>query len=233
MDPRSALITIATLSLAGFLVALSAAPFVAKILFKYKCWKKTVRTTAPDGSATPIFSALHKDKETSTPRMAGILMGGAVIIVAVLAWLGARLFPDTALAQFDFMNRSQTWIPIFTFVAASLLGLLDDLLVVGGFGDSGKGGGIKFRHRLLVVLSIGLVGAYWFHFKLGWDMLHIPLVGDVFINGWYIPIFIVVLLGVFSSSVVDGIDGLAGGIFAILFATFAAIAFARGQFFFS
>lgn len=231
MDPRTALIIIALLSLVGFLVAFASAPLVTRVLYRYKCWKKTVRTIAPDGSATPVFAALHKDKETKTPRMAGVLMSGAMVIVAAAAWGLAQLFPETPLAQFDFMNRSQTWIPMFTFVAASLLGLLDDVLVVGGFGDSSKGGGIKFRHRLLVVFLIGLVGAYWFHFKLGWDMLHIPLVGDVFVNGWYIPMFIVVLIGVFSSSIVDGIDGLAGGIFAIMFATFAAIAFARGQFF--
>lgn len=231
MDPRTALIIIAILSLIGFLVAFAAAPLLAKILFKYKCWKKTVRTVAPDGSATPIFASLHKDKETKTPRMAGVLLSGAVIIVALAAWGLGQLFPGSTIAHFDFLNRSQTWIPFFTLVAASLLGLMDDLLVVGGFGNTEKGGGIKFRHRLLVVFLIGLVGAYWFHVKLGWDVLHIPLAGDLFIGWWYIPLFIAVLMGVFSTSIVDGLDGLAGGIFAILFATFAAIAFARGQFF--
>ncbi|MCX6781417.1 MAG: hypothetical protein NT003_04895 [Candidatus Magasanikbacteria bacterium] len=231
MDPRTALIIIASLSLIGFLVALSAAPFVARVLHKYKCWKKTVRTTAPDGSATPIFASLHKDKETKTPRMAGVLMSGAMIIVAGLFFAIAQFYPHNFFAQFNFINRSQTWIPLFTFIAASILGLCDDLLVVGGFGNVAKGGGIKFRHRLLVVFLISLIGAYWFHFKLGWDMLHVPLVGDIFIGWWYIPIFVGVLMAVFSSAVVDGLDGLAGGIFAIMFATFAAIAFARGQFF--
>ncbi len=233
MDPRTALIIMAVLSLIGFIVAFVAAPIVVKILYKYKCWKKTVRTVAPDGSATPLFAALHKDKETKTPRMAGVLLGGSVIIVAALAWGLGRLFPTSIVGHLDFLNRSQTWIPFFTLIAGSLLGLLDDLLVVGGFGNTAKGGGIKFRHRLLVVFLIGLVGAYWFHSKLGWDMLHVPLVGDLFVGWWYIPLFIFVLIGVFSTSIVDGIDGLAGGIFALLFATFAAIAFARGQFFLS
>lgn len=231
MDPRTALIIIALLSLFGFLVAFAAAPFLNQLLYKYKCWKKTVRSVAPDGSATPIFASLHKDKETRVPRMAGLLLSGSLIVVAFVGWGLSVLFPDTVLAQFNFLNRSQTWIPMFTFIAASLLGFMDDFLVIGGFGNVEKGGGIKFRHRLLVVFLISLIGAYWFHFKLGWDMLHIPLVGDVFINGWYIPLFIVVIMGVFSTSVVDGIDGLAGGIFAILFTTYAAIAFARGQFF--
>ncbi len=233
MDPRSALIIIALLSLLGFLVAFSAAPILAKILYKYKCWKKAVRTVAPDGSATPIFSMLHKDKEMNTPRMAGLLLCGSVIVVGLFGAVMSHFFPETVLADFNFFNRSQTWIPIFTFIAACLLGLMDDLLVVGGFGGVEKGGGIKFRHRLALVFLIGIIGAYWFHYKLGWDVLHVPLFGDFFIGVWYIPLFILVIVGIFSSSVVDGLDGLAGGIFAILFATFAAIAFARGQFYLS
>lgn len=231
MDPRTALILIALLSVIGFAVAFFAAPIVLRILTNYKCWKKSVRSVAPDGSATPIFASLHKNNETKVPRMAGVLFAGSMLIVALGAWLLNYFFPTTVFAQFDFLNRSQTWIPFFTLIAASLLGLMDDLLVVGGFGNTEKGGGIQFRIRLLVVFLIGLVGAYWFHFKLGWDVLHVPLAGDMFIGWWYIPLFITVIMGVFSSSVVDGLDGLAGGIFAILFLTFAAIAFARGQFF--
>lgn len=233
MEPREAIIIIGLLSLVSFLVAAAAAPLVGRLLIKNRFWKKSVRTVAPDGSATPIFSQLHKDNETKVPRMAGVLIWGAVVIVAFLSWGLAHLFPHTILAQFDFLNRSQTWIPLFTLVAASLLGLADDWLVVRGFGNVGMGGGIKFRHRLLIVFLIGLVGAYWFHFKLGWDVLHVPLWGDFLIGGWYIPIFIFVLLAINSSAVVDGLDGLAGGVFAILFALFAVIAFARGQFYLS
>lgn len=241
MDPRSALIIIALLALVGFLVAFVLAPVVGRWLVAHAWWKKKVRTVAPDGSATPLFAQLHKDKETNTPRGAGIIFWGAVVVVAlaargahvVAAWLGADPVVVAALARFDFINRSQTWIPLFVITATSLIGLLDDYLVVGGFGIIEKGGGIKFRHRILAVTLVALVGAYWFHIKLGWDILHVPFVGDVFINGWYIPLFVLVLVALNASSVVDGIDGLAGGIFAMLFATFAAIAFARGQFFLS
>lgn len=230
MEPRQAIIFIGFLALAGFAVAMVAAPLVARFLYKNKFWKKTVRTEGPDGSATPMFAELHKEREIKTPRMAGIMMWGAVVVVAALAWGAAYFFPGSALARFNFINRSQTWIPLFTLVAVSLLGMLDDVLVVGGFGKKSQGGGIKFRHRLIAVVLIGLVGAYWFHVKLGWDVLHIPLFGDVYMNGWYVPLFVLVVVAINSSSVVDGLDGLAGGIFAILFATFAAIAFARGQY---
>lgn len=241
MDPRTALIVIALLALAGFVVAFALAPLVGQWLVVHAWWKKNVRTVGPDGQATTLFAQLHKDKETNTPRGAGVIFWVSVIIVALLArfahtaaaYLGADPAIVSSLARFDFINRSQTWIPLFVIVTVSLIGLLDDYLVVGGFGVIEKGGGIKFRHRILAVTLVALVGAYWFHLKLGWDILHVPFVGDVFINGWYIPLFVLVLVALNASSVVDGIDGLAGGIFAMLFAMFAAIAFARGQFFLS
>lgn len=233
MDYRTIVIIIGALSFVGFLVSFVSAPLLGRILVHYHCWKKKVRTQAPDGSATPIFAALHKDKEINTPRMAGILIWGGVFVTALLWWVATKLWPDSALAHFAFVNRSQTWIPFFTLGAAALLGLLDDILVIGGFGNSAQGGGIKFRHRLAVVFLIGLVGAYWFHLRLGWDVLHVPLWRDFIIDGWYIPLFVLVVIAVNSASVVDGLDGLAGGIFTILYVTFAAIAFARGQFFLS
>ncbi len=241
MDSRTALIIIALLALAGFFVAFIMAPFIGRWLVAHAWWKKRARTVAPDGNATPLFNELHKDKETNTPRGAGVMLWGSVVVVALVAryvpniadFFGAPAAWVNLLNQFDFMSRSQTWIPMFVLVAASLIGLLDDYLVVGGFGIIEKGGGIKFRHRLVAVTLVALIGAYWFHFKLGWDILHIPFLGDIFINGWYIPMFVLVLVGLNAASVVDGIDGLAGGIFAMLFAMYAAIAFARGQFFLS
>lgn len=233
MNIRDGLVIVATLAFIAFVSAMCAAPFVSRILYRFKCWKKHVRTVAPDGSATPIFASLHKDKEINTPRMAGVLIWCTTLAVAAAAWLAHRYFPESRLALFNFIDRSQTWIPLFTLAAASLLGLFDDLLVVGGFGNKSKGGGIQFRHRLLVVFGIGLVGAYWFHYKLGWDVLHVPLWRDFIIDGWYVPLFIAIVVGLFSASVVDGLDGLAAGVFVILFSTYSAIAFARGQFFLS
>jgi phospho-N-acetylmuramoyl-pentapeptide-transferase len=39
--------------------------------------------------------------------------------------------------------------------------------------------------------------------------------------------FIIVVLGTFSSRVIDGIDGLAGGVMAIAFAAFGVIAYLK------
>jgi len=223
-------IKLGLLTAVSFFLAFFLSPVLTHFLYKYQCWKKTARTMAPDGSGTPLFNALHKDRETKTPRLGGLLIWVTVLMVAILFFLVTRILPWGIFGELDFISRSQTWIPLFTIVAASLLGLLDDILVIRGVGEKAKGAGIRFRHRALVIILIGLVGALWFYFKLDWDTIHIPFIGDLYLGFWYIPLFVLFMLFTFSSSVVDGVDGLSGGVFASIFAAYGAIAFARGQY---
>lgn len=224
------IIILLILSALSFILALLATPLLTRCLIRFRWWKKQARTQSADGTATPLFHALHKEKEISTPRSAGVLIWGTVLFLTIFIWLLNQFWP-AQFASFNFISRSQTWIPLFTLFTASLLGLLDDAGVVLGFGEkAAKGGGIRFRHRLLVILLISLIGAYWFYFKLEWNTIHIPFWGDAVLGWWYIPLFVFVMIGFFSGSVIDGIDGLAGGVFAVLFGAFAAIAFMRGQY---
>lgn len=228
--PLEKVVVVLILSAAAFLLAMFLTPFLSRFLVKFKCWKKQARTEAPDGAKTPLFYSLHKDKEVNTPRMAGLLIWGTTLLLALAVLFLARYFP-AIFGSFNFVNRAQTWIPLFTLVSASLLGLADDIFVVAGWGKgAAKGGGIKFRHRLLAVFLISLAGAWWFYYKLGWDAIHLPFNGELILGFWYIPLFILVMIGLFSGSVIDGLDGLAGGVFAIIFGAFAAIAFVRGQY---
>ncbi len=223
------LLTMFILGTLSFLFALAWTPLLSRLLIKYKCWKKRVRTVAPDGSSTKIFAKLHKDKEVSTPRMAGILIWGTVTFITLFFAMLDAATDWTWVEPLNFLSRSQTWIPLFTLVSASILGFFDDLFVIQKKGDGAKGGGITFRRRLILVILIGLVGAYWFFFKLGWNSIYVPFLGELFIGWWYIPIFVTVVLGVFSTSVVDGLDGLAGGLFTMMFAAYAVLAFMRDQ----
>jgi len=59
--------------------------------------------------------------------------------------------------------------------------------------------------------------------------VHLPFYGDIFLGIYFIPFFVAVMLALFSSSVIDGLDGLAGGVMAAIFASFAGIAFFQNQ----
>ncbi len=213
---------------ASFIAALLWTPLLTRWLYRYKLWRKEVRTTSPDGTKTPLFAALHKDRETRVPRMGGILIWVTTLGIAAIVWVIAGLTDGSFWDKTNFVSRNQTWLPLATLFAASLLGLADDLAQVFGKGKY-VAGGIRFRHRLLIIAVIALVGAWWFYFKLDWRTIYIPGWGDLYIGLWYIPLFVTVMILLFSSSIVDGIDGLAGGVFGAAFAAYGGIAFFRGQ----
>ena len=216
------------LSALSFTVAILLTPLLTHYLYKYKLWRKEVRERSPDGTKTPLFAELHKDRETKVPRLGGVLIWVTTLAVALIFWLLAKFTDIPFLDKINFLSRNQTWLPLFILVAASLLGLADDLMQVFQKG-SYVAGGIRFRHRLLIVFLIALAGALWFYYKLDWRTIYVPGLGDIFIGIWYIPLFIATMILLFSSSIVDGIDGLSGGVFAAIFAAYGGIAFFRGQ----
>jgi len=221
-------IKIFTLGAFGFIIAFLLTPALTKILYKYKLWRKEVRKQAIDGGEVPIFQKFHKTGETQIPRMGGILIWLTVLIL-IFFFFGISQITDVWwLRKLNFLSRGQTWLPLFALIAASTLGLADDILQIFGKGKY-IGGGLSLKKRLLLVSLIGLIGALWFYFKLDWHTLHIPGVGDFEINGWYIPLFILVMMAVYSGGVIDGLDGLAGGAFASIFGAFAGIALFLGQ----
>src|SRR3989344_8507209 len=216
------IIKIFGLSAVSFIAAILWTPFLTRYLYKYQLWRKDVRDTAPDGTKTPLFAALHKDRETTVPRLGGVLIWVTAVSLALLLWILARYVDGSFWSKANFLSRNQTWLPLFTMIAASLLGLADDLFQVW---EKGKyvAGGIRFRHRLLIVFFIALAGALWFYYKLDWRTIYIPGLGDIFIGIWYIPLFIGTMILLFSSGIVDGIDGLAGGGVAASLAAYGGI----------
>jgi phospho-N-acetylmuramoyl-pentapeptide-transferase len=204
-------------------------PVVTHFLYKYKCWKKVAgKKNGYGGGSTPIFDALHKEKEVGTPRMGGIVVWGAVVLTVTGIWLLARYVGGSALEKLEFFSRSQTWLPMFALLVGALVGLLDDLSEVRGNGKH-FAGGLPLSKRLLVVGGVCTFAGWWFYEKLGVSGVSIPFDGLADMGVWFIPFFVLVGIAVYAGGVIDGIDGLAGGVFAIMFASYGIIAFAQDQ----
>lgn len=215
-------VRILLLSILAFALAMAWTPLLTFFLYRFGI-KKRIRETG----STPIFSSLHKAKG-GTPVMGGLLIWVTTLVLAVLFWGLAHLWP-ASFAPLNFLTRAETWLPLAALVAAALVGVVDDIFNVYGVGASS--GGMRVRHRLMLYALIALVGAWWFTFKLGWDFIHIPLYGDIVIGGWYFVVFFFVIVATaFSVNEIDGLDGLAGGVLLISFAAYVVIAFAQHRY---
>ena len=213
-------IKILGISATASLVAILWCPFLIGFLYRHKLWKKSARTKAISGEDAVVFNKLHKEREVSAPRFGGLLIWVTTVLVVFILYF---------IPQLNFLSRSQTWLPLFTLVSASLAGLLDDILVVSPVKSRYIGGGLSFKKRLIIVMLIGLAAGIWFYQKLGWDVINIPLLGNFSIGAWYIPLFILVMTACWSGGIVDGLDGLSGGTFASIFGAFTIIAFSQGK----
>ncbi|MDQ5957742.1 MAG: phospho-N-acetylmuramoyl-pentapeptide-transferase [Patescibacteria group bacterium] len=213
----------------AFFAGIAIAPLLTNYLYKHRMWKKKAGKISPDGRATPIFDKLHAHKETGTPRMGGIIIWVSALVTILIIWFIAQVWPTETTTKLDFLSRNQTWLPIFTLIVASLLGLIDDLLQIREPKEGKNNGGLSFFNRLSIVLALGLVGGWWFYAKLGVSTLHIPFWGELMVGMWIIPIFVLVMSALFSSGVIDGLDGLSGGVMAIIFTAYSGIAFFQDQ----
>ncbi len=215
----------------SFVLAFAITPLWTKILYKYKIGIK-IKKNSVDGKKLTIVNKLHA-KKSGTPTMGGLIIWATILI---LIFSSEYLFPIVAkwsdtnfIARLDFLNRAQTWLPLFALISAGILGLFDDIMSTRGWG-SNKGGGMRFAMRFWWLFGIAALGAWWFYSKLGWDKLHIPAVGDFSIGWWYIPLFIfIILFTAISSNETDGLDGLNGGVLLMAFSSFAIISFAQNR----
>ena len=211
----------------AFFIGLLITPILTKYFYKYKMWKKSSRSLS---KTSADFAKIHNEKgELHTPRVGGIIIWLSVFLTIFVIYLVSVFFPSPLTEKMSFLSRGQTIVPLFALLAASFLGLIDDFLQIIGKG-SYAGDAIIYRKIKIAAIVIigGLVGS-WFFYKLGVSSVSIPFFGAIDIGFLFIPFFIMVMLAVFSSSVVDGIDGLAGGLMAEVFAAYATIAFFHNQ----
>lgn len=207
----------------GFIVALLTTPFVVRILAKLNIKKTNIR----DEKTAPIFHQFHK-KKADTPTMGGVIIWGTVIGLAFIFFILKNVFGGFA-NYFNFVNRAETYLPLFSLLFAAIVGLIDDIFGIMGKGP--HGGGLSVKQKLGLYTLLAALGAWWFYFRLDWDILYVPFYGNVAMGWWYIPFFMFVLIATaFSTNETDGLDGLAGGTLFFAFGALAIISFASGHF---
>lgn len=213
----------------AFFVGFLITPLVTHYLYKWRAWKKRAgKGNGYGGGGTPLFDKLHQEKDTNTPRLGGMVIWLSVFLtvflIAVLEWL----MPDSIFGKLNFLSRSQTWLPLAALAIGAGVGFLDDLLTIR---DTGKhfAGGLPLSQRILVVAATAIFSGWWFYEKLEVESVQIIGFGELWLGLWFIPFFVFVAVCVYMSSVIDGIDGLSGGVFMFIFAAYAGIALFQNQ----
>ncbi len=202
----------------AFVVALIITPFILRLLYHFNALKKNIR----DEKSAPVFHSLHKNK-SQTPTMGGVIIWLTVLGLAILFFILEKTI-DGFAGYFDFVNRAETYVPLASLFLAAIVGLVDDIFGILGKGP--KGGGLTIKQKLLLYSLVALIGAWWFYFKLGWDSIYVPFLGEIIIGWWYFPLSIFVLIATaFSANETDGLDGLLGGVLLSGFGALAVVAF--------
>ncbi len=183
----------------GFVFTVIFGYFVIKWLKKEKLGQSVSKT----------LGKRHEGKQ-GTPTMGGIMF----IIPIIVITLGLIL-----TGKMEFSNN--IFIVLFVFISYAILGYVDDYLIVKKHNNKG----FPIFVKLLIQLIIALVFFYIF-LSSGSD----PTINVRGINinlGWLYGIFLLFVLVGSSNAVniTDGLDGLAGGLCAIAFASLGILCF--------
>lgn len=188
-------------------------PFI-NLLYKIKF---TRRMEAPKKGKKSLFDRLH-DWKAGTP------VGGGILILGVVSFLFIILFPalsylgvpvSTAHSLVDELR-----IIFLAFIGFGLLGLYDDLVKFFGKPRVGQNGylfGISARWKFLIQWVIALIIGYLLWQRLSIDIVHVPILDQLFHLGWVYVVFAAFVIVAFTNAVniTDGLDGLAGGLLLI------------------
>jgi len=227
----ASLLKIGLPAILSFLVGVALTPSLTRWMYRYKMWKQTNRHEDNEHDFSESYKAIHDAKtETSTPRVGGIIIWGSVGIVTLIFFTLSRVFPNEVLIELDYISRSQTFVPFAAFLFGAMFGLVEDILESHSERFKGFIHGFSRRSLIATTLGVALIFAAWFFIKLDYRSIVVPFLGELYIGWVFVPYFVVVVLGTFSSRVIDGMDGLSGGVLAIIFAAFGLIAIAQQQF---
>lgn len=214
----------------SFVIGILLTPIATHYFYKYRMWRRISRNNNLPEKEVAGFSQIHDDKaEISTPRTGGMIIWISVILTLAVVSIIDFFFAGDISNRMYFISRSQTLLPFFTLIIASLIGLGDDFLQIFGRGKWTTDPIVLRYIKISIIVILGLIIGLWFYFKLGHTTLYIPWYGMINLGYLFIPFFIFIMFSLWSTSVIDGVDGLSGGVLASIFTAYTLIAFFNGQ----
>ena len=142
-------------------------------------------------------------------------LGGVAIVAGFYVPLTGLLIYSTGMGTILFEDRTRAFGLLGGGLAIAALGLVDDL--------RGAGAGLKFAVQFAVAFAL---------YQLGFRIEHIatPLGAPVDLGIFALPFTLIWMVGVVNAmNLIDGLDGLAGGVALFALGTTFAIAFVRGE----
>ena len=149
-------------------------------------------------------------------------MGGISFIIAIVASLVVAMFLDSANIQYYILF-------IYTTISFSIIGYIDDMLIV----VKKKNDGLAPRKKLMlqILFSVIFYILVTFIYK-DVNYIHIPVIDYNLNISYFYIIFLVFWQTGFSNAVnlTDGLDGLATSVTIITTSTFALLAYKENNF---
>lgn len=233
---------ILTYTAVSFILAMWLAPSLISVLNWLKFWKKNPRNVATTGEELVVTKQFYEENERQrlVPRAGGILIWFTTLTFATFFWILLKIEPTSRLTQFlNFVSRKETFIPLGTLFFGSIIGLIDDALVTMEHGGNYKAGGLRLSQRLFFITLFSFIIGLWFDlrvslsnldfFNLNIDLNSFWLYGQT-LSWLIIPITMIILVGTWSTGIIDGVDGLFAGVMIPIYLCFAVLAFSRNMY---
>lgn len=218
--PEISIVAMLFYALFAFFGVLFLTPAFVTFLRSHRIGKQ-LRVETVDGREPAVFRTYHQHK-FGTPTMGGVLIWGAIVLTVFFS----RALSFFGVVEHSLLQRGQVYLPLFVLMTLGILGALDDYLNVRGVG---RRKGLDVLPKISFLFLVAIVAASWFYFRLGYDSITVPFLGNVVLGWWYIPLFIFLLIGTANAvNITDGLDGLAGGLLVISFGAFGVLAYLGG-----
>lgn len=190
--------------LSGFLLSILIGSIMIPIFSKFKM----------NQNLSIYLEEAHRQKK-STPTMGGLIFGTSTLITLLVLFLIGKITISYNLL-----------IVLFTFISYTLIGFMDDYLIIKKHNNKG----LTSNQKLFLQVVVAVIIFYLFLLANNEPLLWIHSLGIKWNIGWLYGLFILFVLVASSNAVnlTDGLDGLAGGLSFICFLTFGILALFTG-----